>query len=98
MADSDTPAGPLQTPPGVELAVESGGRGSLPARTTARGINSSSTGLRSTNERSLVRAGSAGAKRLLLHHARQLLVCTRCSSFRAARSTQVPFRPQFDLN
>eukprot|EP00965_Chrysotila_dentata_P258405 6213206-Pleurochrysis_carterae.AAC.4 len=89
VSGSDTPADLHRLFPGFELAVESGGRDSLPARTTATGIDSStSTGLWSATERSLVGAGSAGAERLILHHARQLLVCTRAA--RCSRGEKHP--------
>eukprot|EP00965_Chrysotila_dentata_P127084 4203437-Pleurochrysis_carterae.AAC.1 len=47
---------------------------------------------RSTTEQLLVGAGRAGAKRFFLHHARQLLVCTRCGLFarrEAPRSSSI---------
>eukprot|EP00965_Chrysotila_dentata_P257181 6212797-Pleurochrysis_carterae.AAC.1 len=46
-----------------ELAVDSDDRVFLSIDTTAKGIDSSFTGLRSTTGRSLAKAGSAGAKR-----------------------------------
>eukprot|EP00965_Chrysotila_dentata_P206224 6183420-Pleurochrysis_carterae.AAC.2 len=48
---------------GFELAIELDGSGSLPIDTTARGIDSSSTGLQSTTEWSLIRA--CGCKKAL---------------------------------
>eukprot|EP00965_Chrysotila_dentata_P044267 1471454-Pleurochrysis_carterae.AAC.2 len=82
VSGSDTPADLYRLfPVSNWRRIESGGKGSLPAKTIARGIDSSPTGLRSTTERLLVVAGSAGAQKLFLHHARQLLLCTRCALF-----------------
>eukprot|EP00965_Chrysotila_dentata_P095227 3147639-Pleurochrysis_carterae.AAC.1 len=54
--------------------LESGCRGSLPSKTSGVGIDSSSTGLQSATERSLVEMAVL-VKTACLHHARHLLVC-----------------------